>query len=223
MKNWETTYKEKGEVQTGVADIIKNSLEILKKRNVKKVLDLGFGTGRHIIFLADNGFDVYGIDISKTGKKITEKKIKEKNLNNALLKKADMHDIPFGDNFFDAVFAIYVIEHNTFAGLKKTVSEMLRVLKPKGIIVATTISTKDPRYKMGKKVEQKTFINLYNTTGGDDSDVPHRFSDKKEMKRLFYKFNILDMKEVFGYSERRKAKIVHWEIIAEKRIHEGHR
>ena len=212
MRDWEGAYKEKGEIQTWVSDIVKESVELLKERAVKKILDIGFGTGRHSIFLAEKGFDVYGIDVSKTGKGITENKAKEKNLN-IHLKIADMQNMPFKDNFFDAIIAIYALQHNTLAGLKRTISELERVLKPKGILIATLISTKDPRYGTGKEFEPNTFTSLEDPT---ESDVPHHFSDEKEVRKLFSKFDLIKLKEDFGYSERRKTKSVHWEIIAEK-------
>jgi SAM-dependent methyltransferase len=213
MEDWEKAYREIGEIQTRVSGIVKDSLELLKKRNVKRVLDLCFGTGRHAIFLAENGFDVYGIDTSKTGKDITEKKAKEKNLRNVHLKIADMCDIPFDNNFFDAIIAVYALEHNTLGGLKKTISELEQALKPNGILIATLISTKDPRYGTGKEIEPNTFTNIKDPA---ESDVPHRFSDEEEIKELFTGFNLIDSNEKTGYSERRKMKTVHWEIIAEK-------
>ncbi|MBU0648793.1 class I SAM-dependent methyltransferase [Patescibacteria group bacterium] len=213
MKDWEEAYRGIGEIQTRVSDIVKNSLELFKKRNVKKVLDLCFGTGRHTIFFAENGFDVYGIDISKTGKEITEKKVKEKNLKNVHLEIADMHDMPFENDFFDAVIAVYSLEHNTLAGLRKTISELERVIKPDGILIATLISTKDPRHGTGKEIEPNTYADIKDPA---ETDVPHRFSDRNEVKELFAEFRLIDAKEKTGYSERREMRTVHWEIIAEK-------
>jgi ubiquinone/menaquinone biosynthesis C-methylase UbiE len=213
MKDWEEAYREKGEIQTRVSNIVRDSLKLLRERGAKRVLDLGFGTGRHAIFLAENGFDVYGIDVSKTGKEITEKKAKEKNLKNVHLEIADMHDMPFDDNFFDAIIAIYILEHNTLAGLKKTISELDRVLKPNGILIATLISTKDPRCGSGKKIEPNTFTALEDPAEGGGI---HRFSDEEEVKTLFARFNLIDLKEKTGFSERRKMRCAHWEIIAEK-------
>jgi ubiquinone/menaquinone biosynthesis C-methylase UbiE len=188
-------------------------VELLRKNNVRRILDLCFGTGRHTIFLAEKGFDVYGIDISENGKEITERKVKEKNLKNVHLKLADMQNVPFEDNFFDAIIATYALEHNTLAGLKKTILELERVLKPKGILIATLISTKDPRYGNGKEIEPNTFTNLEDFA---ESSVLHHFSDEREAKELFAKFNLMKLRENIGYSERRKMKAVHWEIIAEK-------
>lgn len=53
MKCWEEAYKERGEIQTGVSDIVRDSLKLLKKKHAKRVLDLCFGTGRHALFLAE--------------------------------------------------------------------------------------------------------------------------------------------------------------------------
>jgi ubiquinone/menaquinone biosynthesis C-methylase UbiE len=213
MKDWDKTYEEKGEIQNWISDIVKDSVELLRKNNVRRILDLCFGTGRHTIFLAEKGFDVYGIDISERGKEIAEKKAKEKDLKNIHLKLADMKNLPFEENFFDAAIATYALEHNTLAGLKKSISELIRVLKPKGILIATIISTKDPRYGTGKEIEPSTFTNI-----GDfaESSVIHHFSDEMEVKELFAEFELIKLKENFGYSTRRKMKAVHWEIIAEK-------
>ena len=213
IKDWERAYREKGEIQTWPSDIVKDSVGLLRKKKVKRILDLSFGTGRHTIFLAEKGFDVFGIDISEKGKEITEKKVKEKNLKNVHLKIADMHDMPFENNFFDAAIAIYTLNHNTLAGLEKTISELERILKPKGILIATLISIEDPRYGTGEEIEPNTFTNLEDPT---ESDVPHRFSDEKEVKELFSKFDLIKLKEEVGYSERRKMKSAHWEITAEK-------
>jgi len=214
MSNWEKAYKKIGVIQKEVLDLVKDALKLLKEKNARKVLDLCFGTGRHTIFLAENGFEVYGIDISKTGKKITEKKLQEKNLGNVHLKTADMHDLPFKNDFFDAIVAVYALEHNTLAGLKRTISELDRVLKNNGILITTLISTNDPRYGSGKKIEPNTFTDIKDLV---ENDVSHHFSNDNEARELFSQFNLIDLKEKPGYSERRKMKTMHWEIIAEKK------
>ncbi len=212
-KDWDKAYREKGEIQTRVSEIVKDFVKLLEERHAKRVLDLCFGTGRHTIFLAEKGFEVFGIDLSKKGKEITEKKAKEKNLKNVHLKIANMQNLPFEKNFFNAVIAVNAIEHNNFDGLKKTISGIERVLKPKGILIATLISTKDPRFGMGKEIETNTFTNINDPA---EIDVLHHFSNEKEVKELFNKFNLIKLKERKGFSERRKMKTVHWNIIAEK-------
>jgi len=212
MRDWNKTYEQEGEIQTEVSNFVVDFVNVLKKRKAKKVLDLCFGTGRHTIYLAEQGFEVYGIDISEKGKEITENKARSKPLK-LHLQIADMHNLPYHNNFFDAIIAIYAIEHNTIKGLKKTISELYRVLKPGGIMLTNLLSNKDPRYGKGEKIEENTFHQILDP---HEDEVTHHFSDKKEAKQLFSKFHLIQLKEKKGFSKRRQTIAFHWEIIAEK-------
>jgi len=58
-----------------------NLLEkILKEYDVKKILDIGCGTGRHSMILAKKGYDILGIDKSIDMVKVARTKIKLDNL-----------------------------------------------------------------------------------------------------------------------------------------------
>jgi len=215
-KDWDSAYREKGIIQPDVVPIVSASIEILKSRGVKRVLDVSFGTGRHTVFLAENGFDTYGIDVSDAGKKITETKIREKGLK-AHLQIADMKNMPFDDGFFDAVIAVHTLQHNTIIGLRKTISEITRVLKPKGILVATSVSKNDPRFsdKRNKKIAPDTFIHTFDP---DEADVPHYYCDEKTVKELFSEYNFLKFEEEHKTSPRRNnVPIAHFVFIAEKK------
>ena len=50
-------------------------------------------------------------------------------------------DIP--DNTFDAIVSISALEHNTPDGLVKVVAELMRVLKPGGLLLATMVAARD--------------------------------------------------------------------------------
>jgi len=191
MKNWDQAYKEKGVIQSEVLDLVSDAVKIFKKEKVKKVLDLGFGTGRHTIFLAKNGFQVYGIDVSKEGLKITKKRSEEKGLN-AKLCIADMHKLPYRGNFFNGIIAVYVIEHNTYNGLLKSLSEVRRVLKPGGIFATTLLTKNDYKFGIGEEIEPGTFINSKDPI---ESEVPHRFSTREEVDFLFAEYEVVSIEE----------------------------
>lgn len=54
--------------------------EIFKEHQVKKILDIGCGTGRHSTILAQKGYDVLGIDNSLEMINIAKEKIRRNNL-----------------------------------------------------------------------------------------------------------------------------------------------
>src|SRR3989304_7652916 len=80
LKQWNEILKKKGKVFTKIKKDFPKIVTILKKNNVKKILDLGCGSGRHIVYLAKRGFDVFGIDIAKEGISLTNSWLKKENL-----------------------------------------------------------------------------------------------------------------------------------------------
>jgi len=170
-------------------------LKIFKRKKVKRVLDLGSGCGRHIILLARHGFDVFGIDISEEGIKITKIWLKKKKLK-ANLKIASIYDkLKYPDGFFDAVISIQVLQHGTIEKIKKAVSEIGRVLRPGGIIFITVSG----RYSEGKirhclvKTAKRIARNTYVPTIGEEKGLTHYIFNKEILRKVFHKFKILNI------------------------------
>ena len=82
----------------------------LKKYKVKKVLDLGCGSGWLSIFISKYGFDVTGIDTAKPAVELGETWAKEDNANVNFL-VGDLLNLPFKENTFDAMICNSVLEH----------------------------------------------------------------------------------------------------------------
>ncbi len=134
MKQWNNIFKEKGKVFTKVQKELPNFVSILKKNNVRKVLDLGSGSGRHIVYFAKKGFDVFGIDIAEEGRKIARAWLKKENLKADLQKGNIYEKLPYPDDLFDAVISVGVICHGNIQDIRKTIQEIERVLKPEGFV-----------------------------------------------------------------------------------------
>ena len=92
------------------------------------VLDVGCGTGRHLLFLKRKGCHVVGLDYSREMIKIAERKVKD-----VEIVLADMRDIPFPDDFFDFSICMFSTIGNVDPGREKAVEEMYRVSR-RGII-----------------------------------------------------------------------------------------
>jgi len=200
MKQWDRIYKNEGksykyyDITKPHRDIAK-ILKLFKKQKVKRILDLGCGLGRHVIFFAKHGFEVYGIDIAKEGLKILKKLLKEQNLKAELKIGNIFEKLPYDDNFFDAIVSVQVLQHGKLSEIKRAIAEIERVLKPSGLIFVTLSG----RYSRGKiryclvKTAKKIAPRTYIPTKGNETGLTHYIFNKKVIKKLFYNFKILDL------------------------------
>lgn len=218
MRNWDKIYKVKGEVQKEPLKEIVKIVPYFKGNRVKKILDLGCGTGRHTIFLAKKGFDVTATDISKNGLKVLNEKLRKIKMKNVKTKRHDMSSIPFQDNYFDAVICTGVLPHGKIKKIRKTIKEVHRVLKNNGIFFLTVLSLKDSDYLMGKtnpqkykEIEPDTFLGLE-----EEENCPHHFFSRYEIIKLLYDFKIITLKhrtECTSYKIR-KNKCIGFGLLA---------
>ncbi|MDZ4657879.1 MAG: class I SAM-dependent methyltransferase [Bythopirellula sp.] len=99
------------------------------------VLDMGCGTGRHALWLAEQGTQVTAVDFSEgmlaeASRKPFAEQVK--------FLQHDLHEpLPFGDEQFDAVVSGLVLEH--IRNLDGFFSEARRVLKPTGRAVISAM------------------------------------------------------------------------------------
>ncbi|MBU6997044.1 MAG: methyltransferase domain-containing protein [Theionarchaea archaeon] len=93
------------------------------------ILDAGGGTGEWAIPLAEAGFDVVLVDISRGMLRQARRKLEEKNIRNVTVERVDMTDMSsFQDNMFDMV--LVQGDPLSYCGnAEKAVAEIYRVLK----------------------------------------------------------------------------------------------
>jgi ubiquinone/menaquinone biosynthesis C-methylase UbiE len=101
-----------------------------------KILDVGCGSGRFSIGAAQIGHNVTGIDITPAAIAAAAEKAKKLNLNEVDFLVGDMTELPFRDNEFDYVFCprFSINAVATFEKRKKAIVEMIRVVKPDGMV-----------------------------------------------------------------------------------------
>ena len=111
----------------------KHLMPWLPKRSDLRVLDLGSGTGFFTDLLASNYDQVIGLDFSKDMLKFA----KESRNDAIIWLEADAHQIPLQDESIDFIYSNLVIQW--CEPLDVAIKEMLRVLKPGGLIIFTTL------------------------------------------------------------------------------------
>lgn len=164
--------------------------QFFKEQKAEKILDLGCGSGRNALFLAKNGFKVWGIDNAQEGLN-TLKNSAQKSGANIELTCADIYKkLPYKDNSFDAVISLQVLQHNKRSQIQNTINELQRVLKPNGFLFITVCG----RYSEGKtryclvKTAKKIAENTYVPTIGDETGLIHFIYNKKLLLKDFKNF-----------------------------------
>lgn len=108
-------------------------IEVYNSYNCKKLLDIGGGAGDFLVYCRDkiDGLDVTLVDISEEA----ISKAKPKGINGYQVDVGD-NKLPFENDYFDGIHCGDVIEH--VFDTDSFVTEVLRVVKPGGVIVMTT-------------------------------------------------------------------------------------
>ena len=191
MPDWDNVFAEKGKYFTTPHPDMERLANLFREKGVRRILDLGCGTGRHLLFLLKKGFEVYGLDGSPNGLEIAENWLTEENLSSELTCQKVEHEFPYKNDFFDAVISIQVIHHNLMKDIKFTVNEILRTLKTEGFIFLTVPLRQAFYVKKSnmKKVELRTYIPLV----GQEKGLPHHFFTVAEIKKVFSAFNLSEI------------------------------
>ncbi|MFC0780411.1 bifunctional demethylmenaquinone methyltransferase/2-methoxy-6-polyprenyl-1,4-benzoquinol methylase UbiE [Flavobacterium sp. HJSW_4] len=150
----------------------KKVLKIVSDKKPKVILDIATGTGDLAILMAQtNAEKIIGLDISAGMLEVGKKKVEEKKLSNIIeLVLGDSENMPFEDNYFDAITVGFGVRN--FENLEKGFAEILRVLKPNGVfvILETSVPTKFP-YKQGYNFYSKNILPLIGKLFSKDNDA----------------------------------------------------
>ena len=104
-----------------------------------KALDLAIGEGRNGVYLATQGFQVTGVDISEVGLKKAQALAAEKGVTLAtIVADLEQYDIP--PNTFDVIICAYYLQRDLFP-------KIAAALKPGGVAVLETYTVDNLQYR----------------------------------------------------------------------------
>ena len=114
------------------ADVIRRIIDVIMSAiepSTGPLLELGVGTGRMAVPLAEAGLHITGVDISE--KMLVHLRAKTARLARPIhIVRANVLNLPFADNSFDAALAVHVF--HLIEDLQSCLREVRRVLRPGG-------------------------------------------------------------------------------------------
>lgn len=169
----------------------KNVFQLVTSRDPERILDIATGTGdMAILYSKGNAKEIVGLDISAGMLEVAKTKVKKLKLEDTIqLELGDAENLPFEDQSFDAVSVSYGIRN--FEDLEKGLAEILRVLRPNGVLVIleTSVPSSFPM-KQGYLIYTKYILPL----------IGRSFS--KDKKAYSY---LSESAMAFPYGEKLKA------------------
>lgn len=185
--NWDIVSDESAEVWKNPSVESFYLVNRWNNQNKKDFLDLGCGLGRHTILFAKSGFKVKAFDISETAIKNAKVWAEDENLKIDFL-VGDMLKLPYGTKTFDCILCRNVISHTDTNGIRQIISELLRVLRPKGECYLTLGSKDTWGFKQDwPKLDENTKLRM---EAGPEYEVPHFYADYDLIVELFKDFEI---------------------------------
>lgn len=113
-----------------------------------RLLDLGCGIGRHIIFFSSMGLEAYGIDLSEAAIATAREWAAREGIATPekRIVKGDADGLPWDDSFFTYVVSHGVLDSMPFKQAMQTVDEMGRVLASDGLVYCDLVSGDDSKH-----------------------------------------------------------------------------
>jgi SAM-dependent methyltransferase len=186
QKRWEVRFGEKGFALGKKANpFLKKHIALLPKG---KALDIATGEGRNAVFLAQHGFDVDAIDISKMGLKKAQELAEEIGVKIHTF-YADLDTYKIKEGHYDLIANFYFLKRSLIPKIKKG-------LKKGGRVIFETYTLEHRNLGPGGPKQSKYFLK------------------PNELLKLFRGFRILRYREgIFKEGGKRKAIA---SLIAEK-------
>lgn len=116
-------------------------IPILRQPGIRRILDMGCGSGRNAVPLENAGYEVHGIDSAPESIQICKQFVAHPQL----FREASVAALPYPEGFFDAVLDVGCLhmlpDHVSRA---TALAEVERVLKPGGFLCGRALTPRAP-------------------------------------------------------------------------------
>jgi SAM-dependent methyltransferase len=187
---WERIYTRDGRVFTDNLPALDEVARVFSTHQFQIVLDLGCGNGRHVVALASLGYQVIGLDISRTGLYLSREWLQESHQLADLIQADTRFPLPFHDSCLDGLLSTQVIHHALQDEVELAISEIYRIIKPGGLAFVTVpCRSSSRRRSSSQQIEDHTYLPLE----GREAGLPHHIFSEDRLRQAFRKFDIQEI------------------------------
>lgn len=199
VMNWRELNKHIGNIDIYWLDfILKGYLQ-----DDARILDVGCGEGRNLIYCMKQGYDVFGIDKDELSIQYIRhiaKSLKIKDYEGRF-QLMNASKLIFPDQSFDVVLSSAVFHFaNSIEQFISMLEESIRVLKPGGYLVIRSMTT----HFLSKDEQKKVKHNIYTFGNGErrfliDNDIINQFTSDWGMRWVEpFKYVVIENKRSMG-------------------------
>lgn len=181
---WESRFKEEGAMWAfEPSDSAVKACTLFQSHSVRHVLIPGVGYGRNAKVFYDKGFQLTGIEISKSAIALA----KENGLDFKIY-HGSVTSMPFDEELYDGIFCYAMLHLLTKPQRRKFLQSCYDQLKPGGIMVFSVVSREAAMYGKGKLVSKDRFEVM--------KGVTVYFYDEDSIKKEFSDFGLVSFEDI---------------------------
>lgn len=180
-------YKQGGEAYATLRKgLIPEFLEFMNNYSfkIKKVLDIGCGNGKYLVFLKNLGFTTDGVDSSPTAVAMTKESLQD----DSAIRCVDMYTYNIPAGRYDLIISIAAIHHGLKQPIRDLIKQIYAALLPGGHFFITLPDNEGSSHWTmmisHKEIEPGTRVPLT----GLEKGLPHSAFTKEEIKEMFSQF-----------------------------------
>jgi len=145
-----------------------------------RMLDLGCGIGRHVMYCHDMGLESYGVDLSDSAIAFAIEWASSRGLSELIprIKQSDACSLPWEDGFFEFAVSHGVLDSMPFELARTVITELGRVVAPSGIFYCDLISGDD-------SLHAREFTGEEIVTAAHESGTMQSYFNMSSIKALF--------------------------------------
>jgi SAM-dependent methyltransferase len=181
-----------------------------------RILEVGCGPGANLWFMAREGYEVHGVDGSRTAIMQARERLNEDGLRSALV-VGDVVNLRDHSpaNHFDAVIDVTCLQHNDMRSVRLIIESAWQILKPGGRMFSMMVDSESYGYGSGRQIEPGTYVEV--SAGPCAGAGTCHFFSLEEVRGLFSIFTDVRIESSRRSLDNMSHSYGHWVVEAVKK------